>query len=125
MRGRPLFLGAPVPPSFCARRVVVAAGEARPYDEADWAGAIVVVERGVVEFECARGSRRRFGRGSVLWLQGLPLRTLHACGHDALVLLAVSRGRCDEFQGGGPSDRENAKDVGRESGMTDETRKRG
>lgn len=102
----------------------MAAGEARPYDEADWADAIVVVERGVVELECARGSRRSFGRGSVLWLQGLSLRALHSRGHDALVLLAVSRGRCDEFPGDGPSERENAKDVGRESGMTDETRER-
>ncbi len=121
MGGRWLFLGSPVPPPFATRRVVVAAGEERPYDEAEWADAIVVVEHGEVELECSQGGRRRFGCGAVLWFQGLSLRALHCCGQDAVVLLAVSRRRSDEFSGGAPSHRENAKDVGRETGMTDGT----
>ncbi|HXV33299.1 MAG TPA: hypothetical protein VD769_04755 [Gaiellaceae bacterium] len=126
MGGRRLFLGSPVPPPFSARRVVLAAGEERPYDEADWADAIVLVERGEVELECSRGGRRRFESGSVLWFQGLPLRAIRCIGQDAAVLFAVSRRRSDEFPVGGPSDSERnpqrPTDVAGETEMTDETK---
>jgi hypothetical protein len=119
-----LFLGSRVPPPFSARHVVVGAGEVLLYDEADWADAIVVVERGEVELECSGGGRRRFGRGDVVWFQGLPLRALRCYGQDEVVLLAVSRRRSDEFFGGAPSDSEKPNDVGRETRMSDETRER-
>ena len=95
--GRWSFLGHRVPPSFAAHRVVVAPGIARPYDEAEWVDAVVVVERGEIELECTRGGRRRFRAGDVLWLVGLPLRALHCCGSGPAVLLAVSRESNDEF----------------------------
>jgi quercetin dioxygenase-like cupin family protein len=90
-RGRDSLLGSRIPAAFTARRVVVAAGAVRPYEEAEWLDAIVVVERGEIELECSRGSCRRFRRGDVLWLAGLPLRALHNCGRENAVLLAVSR----------------------------------
>ena len=95
--GRWSFLGHQVPPCFAARRVVVAPGVARPYEEAEWVDAVVVVERGEIELECTRGGRRRFRAGDVLWLVGLPLRALHCCGNCPAVLLAVSREGTDEF----------------------------
>jgi len=91
-----------LPASFEVRVVTVAAGGERPYDEAEWQDALVVVERGEIELECLGGSRHRFRRGDVLWLMGLPLRVLRNRGLVPTVLTAVSR-RSDEFAAGGPS----------------------
>jgi hypothetical protein len=87
------FLGRRLPSTFELRVAAVAPGRERPYDEADWRDALVVVERGDVELECLGGTRQRFGRGDVLWLVGLPLRALHNRGRDPAVLVAVSRRR--------------------------------
>ena len=103
-RGRCSFLGSRVPQCFPVRRIVVASGVARPYDEAEWLDAVVVVERGEIELECTRGGRRRFCAGDVLWLVGLPLRALHCCGSGPAVLLAVSREGTDEFAAAPPSE---------------------
>jgi|SRR5215211_5132148 len=84
---------------FSVRRIVVAPGGERPYDEAEWRDAIVVVESGKLELECRSGDCRRFGRGDVLWLIGLPLRVLRNREAVPTVLLAVSRlrtGRTEE-----------------------------
>jgi hypothetical protein len=62
---------------FDVRRVAVAPGCALAYDEADWRGALVVVEQGRIELEGMGGGRRTFERGAVLGLVGLPLRALH------------------------------------------------
>lgn len=78
-------------PRFRLRVVAVAAGGERPFDEAEWRDAIVVVERGEIELECLGGGRQRFGRGDVLWLVGLPLRALQNPGREPAVLVAVSR----------------------------------
>jgi hypothetical protein len=88
---RPEFLGRRVPAGFQVRRIVVAPGAERPYDEEEWRDAIVVVESGRIELECSCGGRRRFGGGDVLWLIGLPLRVLRNRGPVPAVLLAVSR----------------------------------
>lgn len=85
------FLHARPPPSFERRVIVIAPGRVRMYDEAEWRDAIVVVERGEVELRCRRGTRRRFRRGDVLWLDGLPLRSLHNPGQESAVLVAISR----------------------------------
>jgi hypothetical protein len=82
-----------IAPTFELRVAALAPGRTRPYDEADWRDALVVVERGEVELECLGGSRVRFGRGDVLWLVGLPLRALHSRGREPTVLVAVSRRR--------------------------------
>jgi hypothetical protein len=85
------FLGRQVPAPFERRVVVLAAGDTRGYDDAEWRSALVVVEQGQIELEGLDGSRRRFGCGDVLWLDGLPLRALHNHGPEAAVLAALSR----------------------------------
>jgi hypothetical protein len=47
--------------------------------------------RGEIEVEAVGGERRRFRRGDVLALAGLPLRTLRTPGAADTVLVAVSR----------------------------------
>jgi Cupin domain len=89
--GRLPFLGGRLPAAFERRSVVVPPGDSRPYDRTEWQGAIVVVEHGTVELECVRGGRRRFERGDVLWLDGLPLRALHNPGEQDAVLVAIAR----------------------------------
>jgi hypothetical protein len=87
------LLGRRLPPGFEVRAVAVAPGRERPYHEADWLDALVVIERGEIELECLGGTRRRFARGDVLWLGGLPLRALRNYGRGPAVLAAVSRRR--------------------------------
>ncbi len=101
-RGRDFFLGRRVPGDFAVRRVVVPPGAERPFDEAEWGDAILVVESGKIELECRSGRRCRLGRGDVLWLIGLPLRALYNFGRAPTVLIAVSRRR-DGFSPGPPS----------------------
>ena len=101
--GRPSFLGRPVPDAYGVRRVVVAPGAARLFDEAEWRDAIVTIESGKLELECRSGRRCLFRRGDVLWLVGLPLRALHNRGRAPAVLVAVSRRRTDEFSAQSPS----------------------
>ncbi|CAL9524014.1 hypothetical protein SUDANB95_03865 [Actinosynnema sp. ALI-1.44] len=71
-------------------RVVTVAGT-RPFDPDEWRGALVVVTAGEVELEGAGGTRRAFGRGAVLVLDGLGLRALHQHGPEPAVLVAVVR----------------------------------
>ena len=78
-------------PAFVLRAVAVEPGCERAYDEAEWRDAIVSVARGEIELEAESGARRRFGAGDVLWLDGLPLRTLRCRGPEPALLLAVSR----------------------------------
>ena len=73
---------------FDVRRVAVAPGCALAYDEADWRGALVVVE-----LEGLGGGCRTFERGAVLWLAGLPLRALHNHGPERAVMVAFTRHR--------------------------------
>lgn len=89
--GRPSFLGRPVPDAYGVRRVVVDPGAERPFDEAEWRDAIVMIESGKLELECRSGRRCRFRRGDILWLVGMPLRALHNRGPAPAVLVAVSR----------------------------------
>lgn len=74
------------------RRVVTIPPEATvPFVDAEWADAIVTVERGDVDLCCARGGRRRFTAGAILVLTGLGLRELHNAGVNDVVLVAFSR----------------------------------
>lgn len=88
MRG---FLGRPLPPGFALLVVVLPAGGERAYDEAEWRDAIVRVERGQLELECASGARQGFDRGAVLALTGPHYRALRNPGRGPAVLVAVSR----------------------------------
>lgn len=87
---RPLLSGR-LPAGFARRVVVVPAGRGRPFDEREWHGAVVVVALGALELEGADGTRRRFDRGAVLCLEGIPLRALHGCGAGPAVLVATTR----------------------------------
>jgi hypothetical protein len=85
---------APAPRTGFAQRVLtLPPGESRPYAEADWVDAIVLVATGQVEVEGIGGTRQSFERGDLLWLTGLPVRALHNRGDQAAVLVAVSRPR--------------------------------
>jgi hypothetical protein len=83
------FLGRPLPPAFELLVITLAPGAERPFEGAEWRGAIVVVERGQVELEGRRGARARFERGAVLCLTGLPLRRLENHGPELAVLSVV------------------------------------
>jgi quercetin dioxygenase-like cupin family protein len=78
---------------FTRRTVVVEPGTSRSSHDAEWRDAIVMVECGDVELECAAGGRRRFAAGAVLWLTGIDIRVLHNVGVDPVVLVAFSRRR--------------------------------
>ena len=90
------FLGRHVPERFQVRWVALAPGAHRAYDEDEWRGALVVVERGSVQLECRAGACRSFPPGTVLWLVGLPLRALHNRGPESVLLSVVTRS--DEFR---------------------------
>jgi hypothetical protein len=76
--------------TFECRAVDVAPGGERPYDEAEWGGALVVVTRGRIELESTHGLRLRFARGDMLWLAGLPLRALRNRGDEPALLVAIT-----------------------------------
>jgi quercetin dioxygenase-like cupin family protein len=90
-RDRVSFLGRSVPACFQVRVVVVEPGTCRPYDEAEWRDAMVVVEVGEIEVEAWCGRCWQFTGGDVLWLTGLRVRRLRNRHAQRAVLTAVSR----------------------------------
>jgi hypothetical protein len=76
---------------FARRRVVLDPGASRPYDEAEWDDALVVVKGGEIDVECRSGGRMRFIAGDMLWFTGLPLVALRNPGPEPAVILAISR----------------------------------
>ena len=97
------LLGKPVPASFSVRRIVLAPGEERAYDDAEWRGALVAVQAGAVEVVTRSRASASFARGDILCLGGLSVRTLRNGGVEPAVLLAVSRPCADEFSPGARS----------------------
>jgi hypothetical protein len=77
------------------RRVVIPPGVRYPYDAREWAGALVIVEHGVVDLEWPTGVAA-FATGSALWLADLPLLTIHASGPEPVVLVALTRRKAPE-----------------------------
>lgn len=73
------------------REIRLAAFSRRPYKAEEWRDALVIVQRGVLELETVNGVRRRFGLGSVLFLEGLRLRTLRNPERSTTVLSSTSR----------------------------------
>ena len=80
-----------LPPLFVVRRVMVGPGRERLYEHGEWADAIVLVRAGEIELECLGGTRSRFGTGSLLCFDSLPLRTLRNAGREPALLIALSR----------------------------------
>src|SRR3954471_16357560 len=76
---------------FVCRKVRLAAGRSRPFDNAEWEDALVIVTLGVIELEGLSGRRWRFPCGAILWLTDLPVRALHNPGDKTAVLTTVSR----------------------------------
>jgi hypothetical protein len=94
--GEALFRG-PLPEGFSRRVFRVAPGLELSVEPGDLPDTIVVVARGVLELVCHAGTRRRFGRGSMIPVARLPVSHLRSVGQGALLLVAVSRARTDEF----------------------------
>ena len=86
---------APVPtrpgPAIRQRTVTIRPQDTVPYVAQDWHDALVVIEVGEVDLCCVRGGRRRFGKGAILFLEGLALKALHNPGLEDVVLIALSR----------------------------------
>lgn len=76
---------------FETRHVRIPAGVVRAYDPAEWRGALIVVERGVIELECLCGARGTFVAGDVLYLDRLPLRRLRNRTAASVILSATRR----------------------------------
>jgi hypothetical protein len=95
------------PPAGFSRRVLrVAPGLELDLEASGVPDAIVVVEEGEAELECRAGTRRRFGRGSMIPIARPPIAHLRSVGPDPLVLVAVSRASLpgiDEFLRGSGS----------------------
>ncbi|HSJ00188.1 MAG TPA: hypothetical protein VLA59_07375 [Patescibacteria group bacterium] len=85
-------LGRPdLPPAFERFRVVLAPGDRRPTRPAEWAGCLVLVERGAVEVDCDAGGTRSFAAGDLLAPGWLPIRALRNPGAVEASLVAVRR----------------------------------
>jgi len=80
-----------LPAGFERWQLTLAAGAHRSADPDDWAGALVLVDRGRLEVDCALGGRHTFDAGDLLVLGRLPLRSLHNPGDGPVRLVAVRR----------------------------------
>ena len=85
------LLGLPRRAAFERRVVVLPVGDFHRVVASDWRDALVEVEHGEVDLELADGTSRHFATGDVLWLCGLPVRSLRNCGSGVAVLVAVRR----------------------------------
>jgi hypothetical protein len=85
------FAGKKLPGRFVLRELVIEIAGDRSYDRREWAGALVVVEAGELELECVEGTTVRFHDGAVLFLDGLPIRSLRNRGPCPLRLSVVSK----------------------------------
>ena len=61
------------------------------YNEADWHDALVVVKQGEIVLEMLCGRSCFLQQGDTLWLEGLPLASIHNRGDEPAVLEATSR----------------------------------
>jgi hypothetical protein len=85
------FLGRPAPAGMALRLVSIPVHAELDYQPSDWAGAVVIVEVGEIELECASGARASFGPSSILFFDGLGLRTIRNVGTETVLLSAASR----------------------------------
>jgi hypothetical protein len=97
--GDALFRGH-LPQGFTRRVFRIAAGVELGLELCRVPDAIVVVEEGELELECGSGTRRRFGRGSMIPIARVPVMHARNVGPGQLALVFVSRavpGHADEF----------------------------
>jgi quercetin dioxygenase-like cupin family protein len=83
--------GTQRPSQFRVRTLSLQPHDGIDYHEADWGEALIVVEHGELEIECATGRCVRFQEGAVLTFAGLTLRRLHNPGDKPLVVNVLSR----------------------------------
>jgi hypothetical protein len=76
---------------FERRLVRLEPGSERLYDESEWLDELVIVVCGTLELEGRSGRRWAFQKGSIVWLQELPLRAIHNPTDATTILMAVSR----------------------------------
>jgi mannose-6-phosphate isomerase-like protein (cupin superfamily) len=96
----------PLPTGFSKRVMRVAPGLELDLEASGVHDSIVVVEEGEAELECRAGTRRRFGRGSMVTIARPPIARVRSVGPGPLVLVAVSRASLpgiDEFLRGSGS----------------------
>jgi hypothetical protein len=76
---------------FERRLVRLPAHSERPYHASEWVDELVIVVCGTIALEGLSGRCWTFEKGSVIWLQELPLRAIHNPCDTVTVLMAVSR----------------------------------
>jgi hypothetical protein len=84
---------------FDLRVALLPPGGSHACHDREWSDALVVVESGEVELECAGGSRPRFAAGATLALAGVSVRSLRNRGDAPAVLVAIARARPWRFAG--------------------------
>ena len=87
----PLRLAGADRPGFRRATVRIEPGDCRTYRSSDWVDCLVVIESGEVELEATSGVRHTCRGGDVLWLVGLPLRSLANRGDTPVVITTVRR----------------------------------
>lgn len=80
-----------LPGDFERWRVTLEPGEGRATGAAEWAGALVLIERGRLEVKCLEGGCESFRAGDLLTLGWLPLRELRNPGSVTMSLVAIRR----------------------------------
>jgi hypothetical protein len=84
-----------LPPGFERWWLALGPGVERPTDRSEWAGAIVVIERGRLEVCCAAGGRATYEAGALLPLGWLPVLALRNPGAVETRLVAIRRRSVD------------------------------
>ena len=75
------------PPGFEVRGMTIPAGSQRPFP-GDWCAALIVVEDGELEVECALGSQAIFRPGAMLCFAKVRVTWLRNCTSQPVVLAA-------------------------------------
>jgi hypothetical protein len=76
---------------FERRLVRLEPGSELHYVESEWLDELVIVVCGTLELEGRSGRRWVFRKGSIIWLQELPLRAICNPTGATTILMAVSR----------------------------------
>jgi hypothetical protein len=91
-RALAVLLGRPnLPPGFERWRSVLAPRSERATHPAEWAGALVLIESGVVEAVCRAGGHRTFRAGDLVALGWLPITRLRNPSDLVTGIVAVRR----------------------------------